>query len=251
MEAEVRRLELSADRLRALTQRQRYVFALTGHIFNELMLLQKWIHVSRRPPGDDGPQEDAAVGISMFLLRVLAAKVYEALHPDALGKQSVSEVLRADYFDKVDGLTAKWDATLDRYKNLEWMGRVRNKGAFHYMNEAQWAPHLDDAFCEGGYVYCGKRYSDTFFHWAEMSASLPSFRELNSDDPFAGLSQMIEELGSVLVDLTDCLARGLQAFMKTSDVGGKLSDPIRFNAPAFEPPALHYFFADERLHANT
>lgn len=246
MQAEVQKFKLSADRLRALNPQTRYVFALSAHIFNELMLLQKWIHVSRRPPGNPGPEEDAAVGVSMFLFRVLAAKVYEALHPDALRKQSVADVLRAEFLAKKDGLIDKWDATLNRYENMTWMGKVRNQGAFHYMNETQWGPHLDGDFCEDAYVYVGKRYSDTYFHWAEMGASLPSMRLMNKDDPFAGLSQMIDELGSVLVDLTDCLAKGLQAFMN-DNIGEELVDRIRFDAPPFEPVALHYFFADERL----
>ena len=247
MEAEVLKLELKADALRALSPQSRYVFALTGHIFNELLLLQKWIHVSRRSPGDPGPQEDAAVGITMFLLRVLASKVYEALHKDALTKQSVDDVLRAEFFGKVDGLTDTWDATLKRYESMDWMGKVRNKGAFHYMNESQWGPHLDGDFCEDAYAYVGKRYSDTYFHWAEMGASLPSMRYMNEKDPFAGLSQMLDELGSVLGDVVDCLAKGLQAFVKHSGVGGSLSEPIRFDAPEFAPPKLDYFFADERL----
>lgn len=53
MQAEVSRLELSGDALRALGEHKRYVFALAGHVFNELMLLQKWI-VSRRPTGNGG-----------------------------------------------------------------------------------------------------------------------------------------------------------------------------------------------------
>ena len=41
MQADVQRLSLSADALRELDPQRRYVFALVGHIFNELMLLQK------------------------------------------------------------------------------------------------------------------------------------------------------------------------------------------------------------------
>jgi len=249
MQAEVRKLELSADALRALNPQSRYVFALAGHIFNELMLLQKWIHLSRRVPGNPGPQEDSSVGISMFLLRILAAKTHEAL--DVLKKQSVSEILRRDYFGRVDGLEVQWDQALTIYSNLPWLGRVRNKGAFHYMTSAQWAPHLNDAFCEGAYVYCGKRFSDTFFHWPEMSASLPAMLEINADAPFEGLEQMINDLGGLLSDLTDCLARGLQAFIHGAGLIGVVSEPIRFDAPVFEPSALHYFFADERMKIET
>jgi hypothetical protein len=247
MPAEVERLELSADALRKLNAHQRYVFALVGHVFNELMLLQKWAHVSRKSPGDPGPQEDAAVGVTMFLVRLLSAKVYEALHGDALRKNSVDETLRADYFGKVDGLNARWDAVLAKYEGLEWLGWIRNKGGFHYMNANQWAPGLEDSMCDGAYTYVGRRFADTYFHWAEMTAALPAMKHVNSDEPLAGLEQMVRELGDLLGALTECLANGLQAFLKSSGVGSTLSEPIRFDAPPFEPLALHYFFADERL----
>ncbi len=247
MKAEVQRLELSADALRKLDANQRYVFALVGHIFNELMLLQKWVHVSRKPPGDAGPAEDAAVGVTMFLIRLLSAKVYEALHDDALTKKSVDDVLRADYFGKVDGLNDKWTAVLAQYQKLEWLGWIRNKGGFHYMNANQWAPGLDDGMCEGAYSYVGKRYGDTYFHWAEMTAALPALKHVNASDPFAGLDQMVRELGDLLSNLTDCLARGIQAFLHSSGVGSTLSKPFQFDAPPFEPLALHYFFGDARV----
>ena len=247
MQAEVRRLELSSTALRALDPHRRYVFALVGNIFNELMLLQKWIHISRRAPGNPGPQEDAAVGVTMFLVRMLSAKVYEALHENALSKKSIDEVLRADYFGGVEGLEERWNEVLTSYAKLEWLKWIRNKGGFHYMNATEWAPGLVESMCEGGYAYIGKRYSDTYFHWAEMTAALPAMKHVNNEAPFKGLDQMVTELGELLAGITDCLARGMQSFLKISNVGADLSDPIRFEAPLLEPPALHFFFADERL----
>ncbi len=251
MQAQVQRLALSAEALRALDPNRRYVFALVGHIFNELMLLQKWIHISRRAPGNPGPQEDAAVGVTMFLVRLLSAKVYEALHVDALRKATVEEVLRADYFGKVDGLNEKWDAVLAQHEGLAWLKWVRNRGGFHYMTANQWAPGLEDSMCDGAYIWTGRRHGDTYFHWAEMTAALPAMMQLNATEPFNGLAQMVDELAQLLGDLIDCLARGLQAFMYSSGVGDRLSDPTRFEAPLLEPPALHYFFADERLGATS
>ncbi len=155
MQAEVRRLELSSDALRTLDAHRRYVFALVGHIFNELLLLQKWVHVSRMPPGNTGPQEDAAVGVTMFLLRCLCSKIYEALN--ALRKKDVADVLRSDYFGAVDGLDAQWETVLAKFKKLEWLRWIRNKGGFHYMDANQWATGLEDTMCDGAYVYVGRR----------------------------------------------------------------------------------------------
>lgn len=245
MEAEVQRLDLSVSALQALDPHQRYVFALVAHIFNELLLLQKWAHISRWPPDSPGPQVDASVGITMFLVRLLSSKLFEAL--DALTKKSVADVLRTDYFEEDLGLNDQWGVVLDQYEKLEWLGWVRNKGGFHYMNAGQWTPHLDDAICDGAYIYTGKRFGDTYFHWAEMAAALPAMSHVNGDDPFKGLEQMLSDLGQLLGDVTECLARGLQAFLHKSCIESTLSEPVRFEAPPLIPPALHYFFADERF----
>ena len=247
-QAEVTRLELSSERLRALTQPQKYVFALTGHIFNELILLQKWIHVAPRPPGTYGPQEDAAVGISMFLLRMLSAKVHEALN--VLNKSSVSEVMHRDYFPHHPGLKEKWGAALAQHHEMSWLKRVRDRGAFHYMNSAQLGPHLDEAFAEGAYCYVGKRYGDMYFHCSEMAVAMPAMREVNANEPFEGLGQMLDDLGGLLSHIVDCLALGIQAFIDHADLVASVAPPTRFDAPEFEPSSMHYFFADERLQPN-
>lgn len=247
MNAEVRRLDLSATALMSLSADQRYVFALTGHVFNELMLLMKWAQVSRMPPGISGPREDAAVGVSMFLIRLLSSKLYEALHNNALRKPSVDAILRADYFGHVDGLNDRWDEALALHDNLAWLKWIRNKGGFHYMQQSQWAPHLTDQMCEGAYVYVGRRYADTYYHWAEMTASVPSMLEVNSQDCFKGLEQMLKELGEILDFVTDCLARGLQNFISSQNLASALSAPIGFDAPPMQTPGIHYFFSDERL----
>ena len=175
MEAEITRLELSGDALRGLSPERRYLFSLAGHIFNEIMLLQKWLHVSRAPPGQITPQLDASVDISMLLVRLVSAKVYEALGPDTLTKASTDTLLRADMLGLVDGLEEKWNTALVQYAGLEWLGWVRNKCGFHYMSPGQWIPHLTDDLCEGAYVYIGKRYADTLYHWAEISASMQHY----------------------------------------------------------------------------
>ena len=246
MTAEVRRLHLSATALKSLTPEQRYVFVLASHVFNELMLLMKWVEISRMPPGTTGPREDAAVGVSMFLIRLLASKLYEGLHSDALRRESIDTTLRADYFRHVDGLEQQWDKALALHDSLTWLGWIRNKGGFHYMKPSQWEPHLTDDMCEGAYVYVGRRYADTYFHWTETTASIPAMLHVNPADPFEGLGKMLQDLGEILGVVTDCLARGIQAFLYAKNLCENLSDPIIFDAPLMERPGIHYFLSDNR-----
>jgi len=241
------RLNLSESKLRDLNTHQRYVYALTGHVFNELMLIMKTLHVSRRPPGTEGPLMDASVGTSMFMVRILVGKTHEALA--RLTRQSIREVLEAEYFSHIEGLTGRWVSTVDQYNSRTWLGHVRNRGAFHYMNAEQWGPHIDDELCSGAYIWVGARYSDTYYHWAEMAAALPAMRHMNEQEPFVGLATMLDELGVLLGALTDCLARGLQAFTIRNllDEGAQTDEPVEFDSPDFETPQVHYFYADPRL----
>jgi len=246
MQAQVQKLTLSSQALRALSPQQRYVFALTGQIFNELILLMKWVDISRKAPGDPGPQEDASVGVTMFVLGILIGKTHGAL--EILRRESVSEIFKADYLRLVNGLEVRWDEVLARHDNMPWLARVRNMSAFHYPTVGQWGPALNEnAIAEGAYIYVGKRYADTYYHWSAMAAALPSMTLVNAEDPFQGLGTMVAQLGALLGDITDCLARGLQEFMRANGVGDVISQAIRFEAPELKPTALHYFFADERL----
>lgn len=246
MPVDIHRLSLSATKLRGLDAQARFVFASAGHIFNELMLLQKLVHVARRPPNVEGPVADASVGVAMFMLRTLVGKAYEAML--TLRKDPVSQLLRKEYFGLVDGLEQSWDAALDAAANLRWMSVVRNQGAFHYPNGNQLTPFLSDEYCEGAYVLIGRRYGDTYFHWAEIASALPALSAVNAADPMEGLAIMIEDVGRLLGNLTDCLAQGLQAYMKEHlvDEGEGLDDAVRIEAPDFDSFHLPYFFADER-----
>ncbi|MET3493030.1 hypothetical protein [Variovorax boronicumulans] len=246
MPVEIFRKNLNAAKLRGLDAQSRFVFASAGHVFNELLLLQKLVHVSRLPPNIEGPAMDSSVGVAMFMLRTLVGKTYEAIL--LLRKQTIATPLRDQYFASVAGLSERWDEVLDAADNQPWMSVVRNQGAFHYPNANQMAPFLTDAFCEDAYVLIGQRYGDTYFHWAEMAASLPALSAVNPTDPMAGLARMIDDIGELLGRLTDCLALGLTAYIGqylANDHEG-LVNPVQVEAPDFETFHLPYFFADPR-----
>jgi hypothetical protein len=239
---ELHKLILSADKLRGLLPFDRYVFALTGHVFNDLMILQKLVSVSK-PPSDLHPlDQDAAVGVTMFLFRTLLGKTYEAM--DLLGSQKIASHLTTNYFSLVDGLEQRWNDAVVRFSALDWLREARNRHAFHYMKEGQWAPHITDDLCEGGSVVVGRTYGDTWFTWADAMASYPLMARVDPKQPFEGLGTMLEEAGRLLADLTNCLAQSLQAYMHehlTDD--DALSEPTSVDAPYFGQFRLPYFFA--------
>lgn len=221
---------------------ERYAFAIAGHVFNETMLLQKLVLISTPPEGSHQFIKDASVGSAIFALRILVGKTEEAMK--ILTKDSVESVLRDKFFSLVDGLEVRWDDAKAKYKELPWLGRIRNSRSFHYMNASQWNPHLLGDICQDAYVIVGKTHGNTFFHWQEMAAALPMMKLVNDEKPFEGLATILGEMGALLSDVGSCLADGMQAFMHqrlTDD--DSLGDAEMLNLPNMKETPLRYFYA--------
>lgn len=244
MSAEIalHKLSLSQKKLSDLDPDERYAFAIAGHVFNETMLLQKLVLISPPPNGSHQFIKDASVGSAIFALRILIGKTEEAMK--MLTKDSVESVLRHKFFTIVDGLEARWDAANVKYKELPWLGRIRNSRSFHYMNAAQWSPHLLGDICQDAYVIVGQTHGNTFFHWQEMAAALPMMKLVNEKEPFEGLATILQEMGALLNDVGSCLADGMQAFMRqrlTDD--DSLGDAETITVPNMKDTPLNYFYA--------
>lgn len=241
MPVDLHKLNLSVEKMKALPALDRYAFALAGHIFNELMLLQKMVTICQAEDESHPLAKDGGVMSSLFMVRTLAAKLHEAM--DALTRPAVSAHLRAQYFQRVPGLEAKWDAVIAQLKATKWVNTIRNRWAFHYMKPSQWGPFLTDDALEGAYAIVGQRYGDTLFWWAEVRAAMPMLSEVNAEDPFAGLATILETLGDLVGHVTDCLACGIQAYMVdvlTDDDALDAAEPIE--APELSSFRVPYFF---------
>lgn len=242
--AELHRLDLNADKFRAIPARDRYVFALAGHIFNEVMTLQKLLMTAKPKPGAHPFETEGAAGMAILFLKLLVGKTHEAM--STLTRQSVAHILRDSFFHRHGGLQDRWEAAVARYEALEWMGKIRNTAAFHYMRAGQWPEHADEAMCTEAHVIVGKRYSQTFFHWQDALAALSMMKHVNGDDPIEGLGLMIEELGGVAGDLCECLANGLQAYMvEVLTIDGALGPVVELSAPMIEATSIPYFYASK------
>lgn len=233
-------LELSAERLRRLSPRDRYVFALVGHIFNELMCLLKLTQATRPPPGSHEFQMWAGVGQATTLLRLLLGKTHEAL--ETLRRHSIDRHLRAHYFTE-PRLLEPWEAALERFERLDWLRDLRNRHAFHYMSPGQWGVALGEEFCEGAKVIVGRRFGDTFFHWSDTVSSYPMLARVNPQDPIEGLGTILEESGELLISLTSALAMGVQRYMRDALTDADaLGEAVAMEAPRLSEFHIPYFY---------
>lgn len=243
--ATITKTHLDSAKLRALSAHQRYVFALLGHVFNELMLLQKLATITRPPPSAEWHEKDAAAGTMMQVLKMLMGKVHEAM--ELLQKARIVEVLERDYFPILPGLEEHWTETVRHHDSMTWLRTVRNSAAFHYMTSGQWSPHLSDEMCDGAYIIMGSSYGGTFYHWHEAVANYPILKLTNEQDPSAGLAHMLDEMISLTDELTDFLAHAVQRYIYINLLGDPAtSATVTFDAPDIERHAMPFFFADGR-----
>ena len=202
---------LSAAKLRALPETDRYVFALVGHIHNELMALQKMVLVAKPPLNAPGPVKDAGVGLTMLMLKTLLGKTYEAL--DTLKANKVADRLKANYFLNPNHLR-QWEDSLELFEKAPWLRLLRNQHSFHYISEGQWRETLtDDNLFDGAYVVLGSMYGNTFYHWSDALAALPMLRMVNREKPFEGLGTILDDIGVLLNRLLGALAEGIGSFI--------------------------------------
>lgn len=237
------KLVISTTRLQALSGFDRYVFALLGHIFNDLMLTQKLVHISRVHPTQSNTYErETGVGVSLYFLRTLAARTKEVM--ETLRQEKISSHIEKQIFAPA-GLDARWREALKLFYRMdkEWLARVRNVHAFHYLREDQFQPYLSDELCDHAHALVGKKYGDTFFTWSHIRAGHAMLEEVDPNDPFAGLGRMLDELGQLLTQLVDCLAQGLQNYIATNLTDAEpLHGPVYVPAPDFHTFNLPYFF---------
>ncbi len=236
------KLNLSSYQLQQLRAEERYTLALVGHVFNELMTLQKLIRLCQPPQSAHPFALDAGVSQALFLLKLLVAKTHEAM--TELNRNSTRQILVEQYFELVPGLVDEWARAQDMLAKMNWTRSIRNSRSFHYMKPGQWAPFLDDAACEGAYAIVGETYGNTLFYWSEALAALATFDQVDRDNPIAGLAKMLEEIGELLSLVTSCLARGALNYMHTNLIGDdSLEEPVELEAPKLSELAVPYFFS--------
>jgi hypothetical protein len=243
--ADLQKLEIDATRLRALPPRERYVFALTGHVFNEIMSLQKLLEAAKPKRAIHEFETEGRVGLSILLIKLLAGKVHEAM--DYLTRHSVTIVLSRDYFSSSEQLHERWDSAVARYKALGWLKTIRNTASFHYMNASQWKDLSNDDLCSEAHAIVGKRYAQTFFHWQDIVANFSMMKVVNADAPFDGFATMLDELGELCGDLCECLAEGLQRYMWDQLCRqDALKEVVAVETALLEEAELPYFYANRK-----
>lgn len=239
----VRRLKVPLEDLRSMTDEDRFSYYLLGHMFNELMCLQKMIHFAMPRHGDRrSVRFHPEMAQAQFMFRI------------ALGK--VSEVR-----DELEGnkhLQATWDrlikpkwpeeqhlraALFEALDAAHWLKKLRNKLGFHFPRFNQWAPFIrptdewkdDEIFLSerSGNIFYDAA-NDVALHWM---LSLPSsdpeaegpINPIGTEGLLETVDPMIEKMIELITLMNNYIEGALNALVRSvlnEDVSISPGEPV-------------------------
>lgn len=203
-------LRIPLEAVKKLSNEDRFSYYLLGHIFNELMSLQKLIGFALPTHEDTRPQrfrpEHAQ---AMFLFRLASAKIWEASKTIRENKQLALTLRNTVLPQMVEG-EAKLKTLKVAINSAAWLSPMRNGLGFHFPTFALWEKQTvpDDSWVDD-YVFLGDQSGNTFYDAADVMAQHWMFSQYGAStvpeavDPL--ISQMIGLLRTMNTFLEDVL----------------------------------------------
>lgn len=229
---EMHELRVPIESVKALSDEERYTYYLLGHMFNELMCLQKLVGYSIPKHDDRRPARfHPEFGQSLFLFRLATSKVWEAIKK--LRSKEVSNVLKTRILPSMTHGTQRLkelNATVD---SASWLIAFRNGIGFHFPSLKQWenfvkpqSDWVDDS------IFLGSETGNTFYDGSESIAQHWMLHQMDSTDDLnkadALIHQMIDLLKVMNSFLEDALGTLIVESLLKTEVPravGKVSCP--------------------------
>ncbi|SCX61764.1 hypothetical protein [Nitrosospira sp. Nsp1] len=194
-------IRIAVSAIETLTPHQRYTFYLLGHIFNELMCLQKLICFASPGHCDSRPiRKLPETAQAFFLIRVAACKVWEA--KKALKHKKTRIVLEASVLPHMTEGQKRFEGLLSTIEDAGWIGKMRNQFGFHYPCFTQWErvttptkEWIDDS------IFGSERSGNTFYASSEAVAREWFFRQSDMIKPHFTVESMIDMMVDVLKNM--------------------------------------------------
>ena len=209
----VQKLTVRSERVWLLDPEKRYAYYMLGHLFNELMFLQKLLGFVLPNHGDDRSiRMQPEIGQAMFLFRLAAGKLWEAKL--VLGTKEFSAVLRSSFLPLIPEGAQRLKALLRRLSEAAWLKELRNCHSFHYPSFSEWHKLVEPAGeWADDEIFLSEQSGNVFYAGADAMAQHWMFGQLNPDDPRSAVEPMINELIQQIARFKSLIEDLLRAFI--------------------------------------
>lgn len=130
-------ISISADKVLALTDNERWAYYLMGYITNELNIIVKLLaQTLNKQPDDRAFTHTADMIQSSMLFRLAAGKCHEAMLQ--LRSKQFRNVFTNVIAKHCPTANAEWRNLNSKFNSAAWLGKIRNGVIFHYPSPSEW-----------------------------------------------------------------------------------------------------------------
>lgn len=240
---EIRELRVPLEAVKRLSNETRFSYYLLGHIFNELMTLQKIVGFALPKHGDHRPARfHAEVAQAWFLFRLASGKIWEA-HKAINGKE-VAATLRQSVLPRLaDGLD-RLKAVNKAVNSAAWLSPLRNGMGFHFPTYKDWEAHVTpQEGWEDDLVFLGDKSGNTFYDASATTAHHWMFDLYGLPDPKDAIDPLVGEMIDLLRLMNGFLEDSLATFVSEVllEGAGQASPTAKVIAPEFDRVSIPFW----------
>ncbi|MFZ6769809.1 hypothetical protein ACO0LM_22375 [Undibacterium sp. Di26W] len=217
-------INIPLDAIRRLSEEDRYTYYLLGHMFNELISLQKIIGFSL-PKHEDMRTARLLPEISqaLFFFRMASSKIWEANLK--LRSKAVAVTLRNAILPNMTNGPVRLKELNKAINSAKWLADLRNVIGFHFPTFSEWKPFVtpQDDWADDS-IYFGEQTGNTFYASADAIAQHWMFQQCGATDIKEAIPLLIPEMIDLLRIMNSFIEDALGVFISTSLL---TSNPVR------------------------
>jgi len=213
-------IRVPIEEVKRLSPEDRYAYYLLGHMFNELMALQKQISFLLPKHGDvRRSRRSPEIGQAVFMFRIASSKVWEA--KEKLWSKEISKFLRERVFPEMADGSSQLKELNAAINSASWLASLRNVLGFHYPSFEDWRQFTTpDEDWVDDIVYVGEANGNTFYDGSEAVAQYWMFSRHGRFDVPASIDPLIEQMITLLTSMTNFLSSVISTFIGVVLLGG-------------------------------
>ena len=239
-------LTVPVGAIKKLSDEQRFAYYLLGHIFNELMCLQKLVGFSLPKHDDNRPARlRPELGQAMFLFRLASGKIWEASESIRKTKE-LAGTLRKDVLPHMPDGAARLKALNKAISGAAWLSPLRNGMGFHFPTFKRWSTHVvpDESWVDD-IVFLGDKSGNTYYDAADTVAQAWMFDQYGAVDVKSAVDPLIEQMIELLGMMNSFLEDVLGTFIAEVILEGSVTRQAagKVLAPEFGSVAVPFWTA--------
>lgn len=211
----IQQITIPIERVAALSAQQRYAYYVLGHVFNEMMALQKLVGFAIPKHRDARAHRSSPETAQLFLLfRLAASKIYE--FKNIVNGKEMKLSLDELVFSEEPQLRDEIKKFNKSVSGAAWLSRLRNGMGFHYPSFEEWIPYTTpDSQWSDDIVYVGEQTGNTFYDASASVALHWMFDKYRDEHVRDAVMPLVDEL----IDMIKQLVNFLEAAVSVIIVG--------------------------------